>query len=60
MPCLVSWKIQTYPALTGYAYVSEELGLERCNKDFTNFIGIINSIVKFLLILMGLHVVYVK
>lgn len=49
-----------YLVLSGYGYVSEELCLERCNKSLTNFIAIINTIIKFLLILMGFYLVSVK
>lgn len=49
-----------YLVLSGYGYVSEELCLERCNRSLTNFIAIINTIIKFLLILMGVYLVSVK
>lgn len=58
MLCPVSRKIQKYLVLIGY--VSEELGLERCNKYLANFIGIINKILKFLLTLMGVYIISVK
>lgn len=60
MLCPMSWKIEMYLVFIGYCYVSEELGLERCKKGLTNFIVIINSILKFLLTLMGFYVISVK